>query len=367
LESDELDITPLMELLLNKKSVDLKQSDPINNSSVTNRFALKQFKVGLDLKRLHWRDLNATNIKGQVAINDSKYTFSPVTMDLLGKPIKVEGFVSPAPGNDIQYDLNMSCDNLPLNPIVRHFVPANSVEWGKLTANCYVKGDALTGEAFKRTFIARGIDPSHSALLEIKDAHWGFEDDRKGVGLIALVLDSQELLDSHFNGAKLEIKAGQGKADFKLGGQGPLLIAATEGQAELGEQFLDSKVDQKVQIALQQDVAKKFLRLNPERLISRDKDEFWKLPTFLKLTGPVRRPKSSVDDAVILLLGAQKFLSTPKSLLQRIPNPFRDNPDKEKSKEGIDPFDLLVDPEVKDKKKSLNPLNLLRSIIPGAD
>ncbi len=384
LYSNELDITPLMDLLLNNKPVPAAQADVVqkteaqeptpnlkNNSSATNRFALKQFKIGLDLKRLRWRDLVATDINGSVEINDRKYTFSPVEMRLMGEPepAMIEGYVVAAPGNDIQYDLNMSCQNLPLNPIVRHFHPENKVEWGKLTAKCYVKGEALTGEAFKRTFFARGKDPSTPAFLEIKDAHWGFKEDDPIIGLIAgpLVLDLPELLNSHFNGAKLEIKAGQGKADFRLGAQGPLLIAATEGQGELGKRFIDSNVNQNVEIALQQILAKKFMKLDPKKLIFGDQNQFWKLPTLLKLSGPVRRPKASVNDAMILFLGTQKLLGRPMSLLQIIPNPFRNDPAKKKGEEGIDPFHLLVDPEVQDKNKSLNPLDLLRSIIPGTD
>ena len=131
--------------------------------------------------------------------------------------------------------------------------------------------------------------------------------------------------------------------------------------------FTSSNVNQNVEIALQQILAKKFMKLDPKKLIFGDQNQFWKLPTLLKLSGPVRRPKASVNDAMILFLGTQKLLGRPMSLLQIIPNPYRNDPAKKKGEEGIDPFHLLVDPEVQDKNKSLNPLDLLRSIIPGAD
>ena len=345
LYSDELDITPLMELLLNKKSGKSDQPDPINNFSGSARFALKQFKVGLDLKRLNWNDLNATNIKGQVVINDRKYNFSPLEMDLMGKPAKVEGFISTTSGSDIQYDLNMTCKNLPLNPIVRHFAPKNKVEWGNLTANCYAKGDALTGETFKQTFIARGQKQGLPAFLEVKGARWGFKEEDPIVALFAgpLALDLPELLDSHFNGAKLEITAGQGKFDFKLGAQGPLLIAATEEkQVELGERFLDSKVDKKIkiEIALQQVLAKKFFKVE-----LKDQGAFWKIPSLLRLSGPIRRPKPSLNQLAIVQLASRRLTGRSINILLAIPGAIIGDSGKNIDEGKIDPFNLLDNPE----------------------
>jgi hypothetical protein len=361
LESDELDITPLVELLLNKKPVHLKQSNPISNSSVTNRFALRQFKVGLDLKRLYWRDLVATNIVGRVGLNDRKYSFSPVQMHLMGKPTMIEGYVSAVSGGSTEYELNISCDKLPLNPIVSHFHPENKVDWGRLTANCYVKGDALDGETFKRTFIARGVDPSQSAFLEIEDAHWGFTEDDPIIGFIAgpLALDLPELLDSHFNGAKLEIVVERGKADFKLGAQGPLVIAAAKGKGEVGQRFLDTKVDQNIEIALPQILAKKFLKLE-----LKDQNTFWTLPSgLLRLSGPIRRPKPSVDELVVAQLASQRLTGRSINFLFGIPGALFGKPGNNIKGEQVDPFKLL---ENQKEQGPFNPLNILR-LIPGLD
>jgi hypothetical protein len=315
----------------------------------------------LDLKRLRWRDLVATDINGSVEMNDTKYTFSPVEMRLMGEPAMIEGYVVAAPENNTKYDLNISCQNLPLNPLVHHFHPGNEIEWGRLTANCYVKGEALRGVLFKRTFHARGIDPDLPATLKIEGAKWGFKEDRWFIGILAspLVLDLPQLLNSHFNGAKLEITAGQGKADFKLGAQGPLLIAATEGQGDLGERFIDSKVNQNVEIALQQILAKKFLKLELKK-----QDAFWPIPKgLLRLSGPIRRPKPSVNPLVVAQLTSQRLTRRPINVLLAVPGVLIGESGAKNNKEKIDPFDLLDNQK---ERNQFNPLDLLR-LFPGID
>jgi hypothetical protein len=279
----------------------------------------------------------------------------------MGKPAMIEGYVSAVPGSSTEYELNISCDKLPLNPIVSHFHPENKVDWGRLTANCYVKGDALAGETFKRTFIARGIDPSQSAFLEIEDAHWGFTEDDPIIGFIAgpLALDLPELLDSHFNGAKLEIVVERGKADFKLGAQGPLVIAAAKGKGEVGQRFLDTKVDQNIEIALPQILAKKFFKLE-----LKDQITFWPLPSgLLRLSGPIRRPKPSVDELVVAQLASQRLTGRPINFLFGIPGALFGKPGNNIEGEQVDPFDLL---ENQKEQGPFNPLNILR-LIPGLD
>jgi hypothetical protein len=113
LKSDALDITPVVAFLKpakiqTEKQAAVKPASTLGQQQVTtNRFSFQQFKIGLDLKRLHWRDLVATNIVGRVELNDRKYTFSPVQMHLMGEPAKIEGYVVAASGSNTQYDLNI--------------------------------------------------------------------------------------------------------------------------------------------------------------------------------------------------------------------------------------------------------------------
>ena len=72
------------------------------------------------------------------------------------------------------------------------------------------------------------------------------------------------------------------------------------------------------------------------------------MPTFLSMEGAIRRPQVKVDNLAlgqILVLG---ITGRPGSLLRRL-NPIKDNPDGE------------------GKELDLNPLNLLRLIVPGGD
>jgi hypothetical protein len=172
-------------------------------------------------------------------------------------------------------------------------------------------------------------------------------------------LDLPQLLNSHFNGAKLEITAGQGKADFRLGAQGPLLIAATEGQGELGERFLDSKVNQYVEIALQQILAKKFLKLEMKK-----QNAFWPLPKgLLRLSGPIRRPTPAVNRVVVAQLVYQRLTGRSINLILGIPGVLIGGSDKNIDGGKIDPFNLLDNQK---ERNQFNPLDILR-LIPGID
>jgi len=78
------------------------------------------------------------------------------------------------------------------------------------------------------------------------------------------------------------------------------------------------------------------------------KSDFMKMPTFLSMEGAIRKPKIKVDELAlgqILVLG---ITGRPGSLLRRL-NPIKDKPDGE------------------GKELDLNPLDILRLIVPGGD
>ena len=120
------------------------------------------------------------------------------------------------------------------------------------------------------------------------------------------------------------------------------------GESDLAEDWLDSIVHEDVEIALAPKLAREF---QPAGIIFKGND-FMRLPTFISLNGPVRRPDVDVNKlaaAQILLLGISGL---PGNILRSIPIPFLNEP---------------KNPDGTRKMNPLNPFDLLRLIIPDGD
>ena len=340
--SDAADITPLMAFLENPNPA-AKPNEKAGAAPNGVGFGFRNFNLNLNLKRLVWRDLWATNLTGNVRIDGEKFTFDPIQMHLLGAPGKIGGQVQTVEGQT-QMALNIDVQDVPLDPVIRHFAPEHKIQWGKLTANGFLEVLGWSGESFRNSFTVRGRDRKAAAKLVIEESHWGFKQDDWLVGIIAGSLNLPQLLDSHFNSAELTLLAQDGKADFNMAVGGPLLRAGTKGQGQLGGRFLDTTIKQDISIELPPKLAEEFRPLG----IIFSKSDFMKMPTFLSMEGAIRKPKIKVDEFAlgqILVLG---ITGRPGSLLRRL-NPIKDKPDGE------------------GKELDLNPLDILRLIVPGGD
>jgi len=150
LKSDALDITPLVAFLKSTKAPVKEQAaaKPASTPTLTpadprpdvleqqtvpiNRFSFRQFTVELDVKQIHWRDLNATEVRGEILLDGGEYLFRPLELKLLGAPLMLEGHYWPQPNARTKYGLNFSCEQLPITPLVRHFKSTDRHRWGLL-------------------------------------------------------------------------------------------------------------------------------------------------------------------------------------------------------------------------------------------
>jgi hypothetical protein len=366
LKSDALDITPLVALLKPAKVQTKGKTAPKPASTPTppatglspvprddqqlssDRFSFHQFSADLDVKQIHWRDLNATDVKGEIVFDGKEYTFRPLQLKLLDAPLMLEGSYLPQSDGRTRYALNISCEKLPISPLVRHFNADDRRQWGLLSANLHARTLATQGSDFQRSFKIRGIDQESPAWMFVTGAHWGFREDDFLVRFIASALRVPELLDSKFDTARLNLTADKGKALYDLEAGGPLIRTRVEGTSDLAEDWLDSIVQEDVEIALAPKLAREFKPAG----INFKGDNFMQLPTFLSLNGPVRRPDVDVNEFAvghILLLGISGL---PGNILRNIPIPFLNEPKNPDGTKKINP---------------LNPFDLLRLVIPGGD
>ncbi len=307
LNSDALDIDPIMGLVNENTLVSKSGLENTSNQTSKDRFALKRLLVDLDIKRLFWSDLNAVEVAGRVRMEGRKIELLPLQMRLLKSPVMIEGFIIPGSGYNISYDLNISCQNLALDPVINHFHPENEVKWGRLTAKLRAKGDALSGELFRRTFTAGGIDPELPATLKIEGSHWAFKEDGFITSVIATVLRMPDLLESHFNSAELDLRVKEEKAELKFLMAGPLIRLKAEGDGQMSDRIIDTSVDQKVEVEL----AAKTYKYN---VLLTEKDGFVKLPSFINIKGPLSDPEYETDKAMITGILTGTILAVPVKL-----------------------------------------------------
>jgi hypothetical protein len=176
--------------------------------------------------------------------------------------------------------------------------------------------------------------------MYITEANWGLKEYGFFVKLIASSLRVPELLDSNFDTAQLNLTADKGRAVYELEVGGPLMNVRIEGASDLAEDWLDSIVQEDVDIELAPKLAREF---QPAGIKFKGND-FMRLPTFISLNGAVRRPDVDVDELAVGIILARNFSALPGNILRKIPIPF-----------------------LNEQMNLLNPFDLLRLVIPGGD
>ena len=333
LKSDALDITPLTALL-----VDGKKTKPAAGTQSSKRFAFRQFKVGLDVKQIHWRDLNATAVRGEVQLDGPMIKLEPVEMLLQGAPAMVDGWIEPR-GNATKFNLQLSCEDLPLTPIARHFNPAlgPEVDWGELTLHTHVKADALSGEVFRRTLSIHGIEGEAENLV-IHSAVFGRKTKSEdsdalnvfsiiGIPLIPVDLLSsgiisdfgafkmKELNEAYISDLTLDLSIEKSIGHNRLSAQGPLIGFKTEGTFRLAPSWRDTRLQQSLEVLLVGRLAKK---LNITGGILIDKDKHYPINITASLEGTLAKPKSNLNGFSKFGLGTMRILGKPAEAIETI-------------------------------------------------
>jgi len=320
--------------------------------------------VRLDVKQIHWRDLNATAVRGEVQLDGPAVKLEPVEMLLQGAPVMVDGWILPS-GNATKFNLQLSSERLPLTPIARHFDPALNpkFDFGELTLHSHVRVDALSGETFSRTLSIRGIDGESANLMlrsailgRIKKAPANGQPDPTLLSPVFDVLGAigiplgpvdqlagglseslsgtfriKELDGAHFSELELDLLIENTIGHNRLSAQGPLIGFKTEGDFRLAPNWGDTRLQQPLEVSLVGRLEKK-LRITGGILI--DNDKHYPLNITASLEGTLAKPKPNLTDLSKFGLGTLRILGKPAEFIESLPNlPFLPK--------EINPFRLL--------------------------
>ena len=368
LNAEALDVTRLMDVLLAEGGKPPAAAAPIAAPKVPAKSSFAGLTVGLDIKKLYWRDLNATAVRGEVVLDAGAVKLDSVEMNLLGAGTMAEGWIVPRGrgGRDTAFSLTLNTLRLPLTPLMRHFHPNLKFELGEATLRTHAQADAITGPAFSRSLQIRGID-EEIASLTITGAKLGRKladpeqpapakpagilnifgslgtigmpletlDGMAGdvVGMLGNVFAIGELKDAFISDVDLKLQVKQGITNYDLTARGHLIGFDSTGAFRLAPNWRDSGLKQSIDIHLIGRLAK---RLNLVGGFGVEDDLYYSVLKDSTVLGTLRDPK--LDELGLgqkYKLGTLRVLSEPARMIDSLLHLQNPVPD------AINPFNLL--------------------------
>jgi hypothetical protein len=280
-----------------------------------------------------------------------------------------EGWYVPQ-GNRTRYAMNISCEQLPLNQLNDYFKIKRTHNYGLLDARFQVAANALNGPEFQKSFLLRGIDDGRASFTTTK-AHWAFFRDGKmpkpnlipstvnsivnfipglslpmdglsgALGTIASLLGDKELGASHLDYGHLLVSVKNGIIYHEFTVAGPLVQANIRGDFQLAEKWDKSIINEELTIEFAKNLANKY---SPIPIVF-PKKKFVKIPHCLSISGPLDDVSFKPNEFGLSLMAGRKLTGLPGGLFRKLPIPLLNKEE-----------DMVV-----------NPLGLLRWLIPGGD
>ncbi len=364
--SKSLDITALEKMF---KQFRRAKPAAAPTAPATARSVFHNFQWDFNVKQMRWFGLTATNVLGTIVRDGREVHLKPLQMHLFGAPVMAEGWYVPQ-GNRTRYAMNISCEQLPLNQLNDYFKIKRTHNYGLLDARFQVAANALNGPEFQKSFLLRGIDDGRASFTTTK-AHWAFFRDGKmpkpnlipstvnsivnfipglslpmdglsgALGTIASLLGDKELGASHLDYGHLLVSVKNGIIYHDFTVAGPLVQANIRGDFQLAEKWDKSIINEKLTIEFAKNLANKY---SPIPIVF-PKKKFVKIPHCLSISGPLDDVSFKPNEFGLSLMAGRKLTGLPGGLFRKLPIPLLNKEE-----------DMVV-----------NPLGLLRWLIPGGD
>ena len=333
------------------------------------RSVFQNLRWDFDVKEMRWFGLTGTNVIGTIVRDGRKVRLEPLEMKLFGAPVMAEGWFEPQ-GNRTRYAMNFACEQLPLNQLNDYFKIKRAHNYGLLDTRFHVAANALNGPEFQKSFLLRGIESGRARFTTTK-AHWAFFRDGKmprpnvipsavtsiiqfvpglslpmdqvsgALGKFASLLGDKELGASHLDQGQLLVSVKNGLISHDFTVAGPLVRANIQGDFKLADNWDKSLINEKLTIEFAPNFANKY---SPTAIVF-PKNKFVKIPPCLSISGPLNNVTFKPNDLGLSLMAGGQLTAAPGRLFRKLPIPLLNMEE-----------DMVV-----------NPLGLLRWLIPGGD
>lgn len=292
--AESLDVTPLWDAFAPAKSstpaatatssTPAPEPDPV-------KLPVKQFNAEVNIGRLYARNIAVSNFVTTVRLNDGLLAIKPCEFSLNGAPVKalldmnlgVKGFL---------YDLNLTLDHLPLQPIMDSVSPDKPGSFrGELSLTSTVKGTGITEESLSRNLKGDLGVTLTNAAIEI--AHgW-----KQGVfTVVGTLLGVPELTRDPIAWANGAARIDGGRVDLpdaRIGSEA--FIAGVTGTIQLAPVLTNSALDLPVKLELRRTLIQKAKLV----LGGQSDSKFAVVPDFLKVKGTLGKPKADIRDTAL--------------------------------------------------------------------
>ncbi|PYJ80404.1 MAG: hypothetical protein DME22_24160, partial [Verrucomicrobia bacterium] len=259
------------------------------------------FNFALNIGQLYLREITINNWLANVKLNGGKIDLKPFDLVLNGAPLKISANLNlGAPG--YQYDLGLSAERIPLEPIVNTFQPEKRGQMkGDLIAQAQVKGAGVTGVNLRKNLSGQFDFNFANASLKIASPRA-----RAFFAPIALLLDLPDLAGSPLNSIRAEGRMGNSKINLThFNVTSDSFLADTAGEITIADELMNSPIEKSL-------IHLSVPRAAAERLHMVPKDApsdsaFVKLPDFAKIAGTLGEPKAEIDKKSLSSAAARKL------------------------------------------------------------
>ncbi|MBL9134984.1 MAG: AsmA family protein, partial [Verrucomicrobiales bacterium] len=311
LAADALDVTPFYDALSGSSASDTAESTPPPTPAPTgpskepDAIALPVELLTFDARigKFFLREVAAESIVAALKVQGSRVELRPMEAKLNGAPVKGGMLLNlGVPG--YEYDLQLSADNVPVQPLANSFVPLlkGRIE-GTVVAGMDVKGAGTTGTSLQRNLAGQANLSVTNANLKLSDSG-----KQKGflsvlAGLLSTALNLRELKDQPIMEIIAVAKMGQGRIDLTQAvARSASFQASAVGGIPIATELMQSKLDFPVDIALKRELA---MGARLAAANTPTNQAYVQLPRIASLKGTLGAPAPEIDKVQVGLLLAK--------------------------------------------------------------
>ena len=310
LTAESLDLTPCYDMIASRKPATNqveRASTPAASAATSTEPGPIQLPVGrvaLDaaIRRLYLREIEVANFAAIVRIETNSVAIDPFKLTLNGAPVSLRASANlGVPG--YEYDVNLSANRIPLEPLLNSFDPAQRGQVkGLLTVSTTIKGAGITGASLQKHLA--GNTSLTVANANIRLAGNGSGSQGRGTSLttffsaifkpVSVLLRLPDMTQSPLDSldAHAEVSAGTVKLESLLL-QSAAFQATSAGTISLADPVSASRLnDLPVGIALERST---LARVGLASTNTASDQSYARLPDFCKVGGTFANPEVKTD------------------------------------------------------------------------
>jgi hypothetical protein len=263
----------------------------------------KQFSFDAKIGRFYLREVAVTNFVTVAKIDNNKVLLKPFQLTLNGAPVSANADLNLGVKGYI-YDVSLSADKIPLDPIVNSFMPDSRGQYhGLILANAQIKGAGITDASLQKNLSGQLGFSFTNASIKL------FANNKppkniftrliwytlEGIGLFLRV---NEITSSPLNSIYAQAQIGDGKINLsRVSLQSQAFEAHTQGIVPMQVPLTNSPLNLPLEFSLSRSLAEKTSMLSAN---TPPDAAYTQLPTFVVVKGTIGQPKSDYKELAIL-------------------------------------------------------------------